>query len=181
MGCLISRINKYNKSSETTETTIIIIEKEQSPEQMPKQLPPELLSLLHENNLEIQQKFYDVLNKDPSETDGNGFIYGFTKDNDYKWIKIGRTIQANPNKRVNQWKGDILFCQKTEYNKKIELLIHLLLKNRNVHRENLKTGGKEIEWFYFDCYLNIPKILAILIEYVEHHKNYTITMPSHVA
>ena len=63
--------------------------------------------------------------------------------------------------------------------KKIETLIHLIFKNRNIHQININTGSKEIEWFYFDTYVNVPKILAILIEYVElhhqlHHHN-TIT------
>jgi len=183
MGCLFSR-NKQNNTqllsqliNQSKNKQIIQIEPQIH------QLPQELLTLLHQNKIEIQKKFYDVLNRNPSETDGVGFIYGFTKDNDYKWIKIGRTIHANPNKRVNEWKGDILFCQKTIYNKKIETLIHLLLKNRNIHRMNIKTGGNEIEWFYLDVYINLPKILAILIEYVEHNyiHDYTITTPSQVA
>jgi len=181
MGCIFSRNNKYKNYryekliTPTTPTTIKI-----KPQQIPQQIPPELLNLLHQNTNNIQKKFYEVLDRIPSETDGIGFIYGFTKDNDNRWIKIGRTIQPNPNKRVDEWKGDILFCQKTKNNKKIENLIHLLFKNRNIHRENLKTGSKEIEWFYFnenDKYINVPKILAILIEYVD----YTITTPPQVA
>ena len=101
MGCIFSRNNrKINNKS--TEKTILILEKHSS---HPQEIPPELLTLLHQNKIEIQKKFYDVLNRNPSDTDGIGFIYGFTKDNDYKWIKIGRTIHANPNKRVDEWKG----------------------------------------------------------------------------
>ena len=141
------------------------------------EIAPELLNILNKNTIKIQKRFYEVLYRNISETDGNGFIYGFTKDNDYTWIKIGRTVHANPNKRVEQWKGDILFCQKTKNNKKIETLIHLLFKNKNIHRKNEKTGSKEIEWFYFEEYINVTKILAILIEYVDVdlHCNNTIT------
>jgi hypothetical protein len=148
-------------------------------------LPKELKYILNQNTLDVQKKFYEILFGKISDTDGVGFIYGFTKDNDNRWIKIGRTIHNNPNKRVDQWNGDILFCQKTLYNKKIERLIHLLFKSKNIYRLNNKTGKKEIEWFYFDNNnnnINVPKILAILIEFVEYKisKNYTITTPSHV-
>ena len=184
MGCLFSRICIHNNNNNKNININRIIEKQPLSTIPPlptlQPIPPLLLNLLHQNTIEIQERFYNVLNRQVSDTEGIGFIYGFTKDNDYKWIKIGRTIHANPNKRVTEWKGDILFCQKTIYNKKIETLIHLLLKNRNIHRENSKTGGKEIEWFYFnenDKYINVPKILAILIEYVD----YTMTTPPQVA
>jgi hypothetical protein len=160
MGCLFSS-NKERNNNQTEQKSIKLLS--------------ELQDILNKNRIEIQQKFYEILYRDISETDGVGFIYGFTKDNDLKWIKIGRTSYANPNKRVDQWKGDILFCQKTLYNKKIETLIHLLFKNINIHRTNEKTGSKEIEWFYFEEYVNVSKILAILIEYVELHCNNTIT------
>ena len=185
MGCLFSRICIHNNNKNININRIIekqplsTIQTLSTLQPIPP-LPPELLNLLHHNTIEIQERFYNVLNRQVSDTEGIGFIYGFTKDNDNRWIKIGRTIQSNPNKRVTQWKGDILFCQKTLYNKKIETLIHLLLKNRNIHRMNSKTGAKEIEWFYFnenEEYVNVPKILAIVIEYVD----YTITTPSHVA
>jgi len=166
MGCFFTKIKHINSNTEINN------------EQKNNNLPIELDELLQQNKIETQKKFYNVLNREISETDGIGFIYGFTKDNDDKWIKIGRTMQPNPNKRVDQWKGDILFCQKTKNNKKIEILIHLLLKNRNIYRINLKTGAKEIEWFYFDNFVNVPKILAILIEYVDNYS--IITTPSHV-
>jgi hypothetical protein len=166
MGVFFSKIKQINSNTEINN------------EQKNNNLPIELDELLQQNKIETQKKFYNVLNREISETDGIGFIYGFTKDNDDKWIKIGRTMQTNPNKRVDQWKGDILFCQKTKNNKKIEILIHLLLKNRNIYRINFKTGAKEIEWFYFDNFVNVPKILAILIEYVDNYS--IITTPLHV-
>jgi T5orf172 domain len=164
MGCIFFRC--YKKTLNKNNLNIIT-----KPD-----LPDEIKFYLQKNDQFIQNKFISLLNSDLNKTESPGFIYGFSKKSDENsreifWIKIGRTINPNPNKRVNQWKGDIEFCQKTLFNIRIESLIHLLFKYANIIRINEKTGCKEIEWFKFDKTINgntnVPKIISILIEHVE--------------
>lgn len=96
----------------------------------------------------IDEKIIDI----PSDTDKDGYIYGFTYNiipnfNNY-YIKIGRSVDPI-NRVIKQWKGELIFCIHTPYNKKAESLIHLYL---NYARRILEddTGKTHIEWFYFE-------------------------------
>ena len=87
-------------------------------------LPINIKNILLKNNNEYINKFMKKIVEKPFN-DCEGFIYGFTYNidkntkNNY-WIKIGRTYKKNPHHRINQWHGNIEFCQKTKYNKKLE-------------------------------------------------------------
>jgi hypothetical protein len=138
-------------------------------------IPEQIINILSKNTEDVQKKFIENLTKEITESDGIGFIYGFTHKNDNNminnfWIKIGRTEKNNPNDRINQWNGHIEFCQKTKYNKKLERLIHLLFRYANKIR-CFNNKNNEIEWFRFDEYINITNIISILNEFIEKINN----------
>ena len=62
-----------------------------------------------------------------------------------------RTEKENPLYRIDECGGKIEFCIKTKYNEIREY------NNRN-----------NIEWFNFDKYINVIKIISILNEFIEN-------------
>jgi hypothetical protein len=136
-------------------------------------LPNIIKNILLKNNKNNQYDFFKLLNN-KNINDKSGFIYGFTINSDINtktnfWIKIGRTTRINPLDRINEWNGNIYFCQKTHYNIKLEKLTHLLFKYKNIIRKN--KNKNEIEWFYFDKYINITKVISILNEIIDDNNS----------
>ena len=116
----------------------------------------------NKNTEKIKRRIDEKIIEIPSETDRDGYIYGFTYNtipnfNNY-YIKIGRSIDPI-NRVIKQWKGELIFCIHTPYNKKAESLIHLYLNyaRRILEEENGKT---HIEWFYFQ---NKEEILGLIM------------------
>lgn len=111
-----------------------------------------LVDLFELNSIDIQKKICEKIIDEPSATDGPGYVYGFyskadkNTKNDFK-IKLGRTVKNNPNDRIDEWNGKAVFIINTNYNKKLERLIHLFFK----FAHEIKDLGykKEIEWFHF--------------------------------
>ena len=113
-----------------------------------------LYYLYNRNTKQIQNKIIECLVKEPSLTDGEGMVYGFTNKNDINkkndfYVKLGRTTRLNPAIRINEQGGKQIFTLKTIYNKKLERLIHLFFKFAHEIRMNENTKKKEIEWFHF--------------------------------
>lgn len=110
-----------------------------------------LMELFKLNTARVQQQILSKLKENPSKVDVNGCVYGFgyQKDNNTKtnfWVKLGRTTKM-PEKRIQEWNGEHVFSKKTDYNRKLERLIHLFFKFANVER--VVGVNREIEWFHF--------------------------------
>jgi len=141
--------------------------------QIPIDIPLDIKNILIKNIGSVQKKFLDIL-YDKIYDDNTGFIYGFSNNSDNNndnqfWIKIGRTKREDPHCRVDEWKGNIEFCQKTKHNKKLERLVHLLFNYANQVR--VFNDCNQVEWFYFQEYTNIVNIISILNRYLEIFMN----------
>lgn len=127
-------------------------------------------TLFIKNSPKIKIKIIQIMNTQPSETDFEGFVYGYkifsdtNTKSDFR-IKLGRTGKENPADRVRQWGGEMEFCCKTIYNKRLERLIHLFFRYANIIKIR-GDGHKEIEWFHFKEKININKYVSILNEMV---------------
>lgn len=123
---------------------------------------PKLIELYELNTIDTKKKIINKINLLPSDTDCEGFVYGFTKPEDKNtrnsfFMKLGRTIR-DPNIRIKEWSGEHVFSIKSTYNKKFERLVHLFFKFANVKRENKNNNdSEEIEWFKFEKKQNINK------------------------
>ncbi|AYV82468.1 MAG: helix-hairpin-helix motif protein [Hyperionvirus sp.] len=131
-------------------------------------------SLYDRNNSSTRAKIQLELLKVPSATDSDGYVYGYNIPGKYHpsarnnfHIKLGRTAKNNPNDRiVRQWGGEIQFCEKTIWNKKLERLIHLFFDFARFDYIQ-PNGAREIEWFQFKEKINIKKYISILNEIVD--------------
>lgn len=97
--------------------------------------------------------------KVPTSSDGIGFIYGFISEAENKvlevpfWIKMGRTRQQPPQKRIFQWEKEEdlelteMFTVHSLYNIKLEYLVHQLFAY--ARKPRVLNGKKRKEWFYF--------------------------------
>jgi hypothetical protein len=112
------------------------------------------------NTKEIQERLVDTLMRIPSNSDCPGYIYGFRNLAEYKpnassyEIKMGRTKRHVPQQRIFEWERDDdhqyveIFTIRSEFNMKLEALVHLLFAYA---RKTLVINGKNrIEWFSFD-------------------------------
>jgi hypothetical protein len=60
----------------------------------------------------MQKKLIDKFLQNPSESDGPGFIYAFMSETENGlletpyWLKIGRTKEDQPQKRIYQWERE---------------------------------------------------------------------------
>jgi hypothetical protein len=93
----------------------------------------------------------------PSKSDQPGYIYGFREKTGYNsedqayQIKIGRTKNDAPQTRICQWEIDDgqlyleIFTERSEYNKKLESLIHLIFDY--ARKKRIINGLNRIEWF----------------------------------
>lgn len=90
----------------------------------------DLTYLFNRNSLHKKQEIIKLLQTNPSDADGTGWVYGFYSPNDKQlnndfWIKLGRT-NRNPFVRVEQeWGGKLIFCLRSSYDHRLERLIHL--------------------------------------------------------
>lgn len=90
----------------------------------------DLTYLFNRNSLHKRQEIIKLLQTNPSDADGTGWVYGFYSPNDKQlnndfWIKLGRT-NRNPFVRVEQeWGGKLIFCLRSSYDHRLERLIHL--------------------------------------------------------
>ena len=87
---------------------------------------PDLIHLFNKNNISVKSTILNKLTYSPSTSDGNGYVYGFFSPIDRNlrtkfWMKLGRTARFNPFKRVDEWGGDMIFCQKSPFNKKFAI------------------------------------------------------------
>lgn len=128
---------------------------------------PELVKLYKQASEKTQKKIIDKINEQPSDTDGVGYVYGFTKSEDKNtrynfYMKMGRTSRKDPETRIEEWGGIQVFSIRSIYNKKFERLVHLFFEFANVHRKNKKKPGSfEVEWFKFDKSYNMNKSFII--------------------
>lgn len=168
----------------------------------------ELIYLFDKNNQYIKEKIMETIQKSPSLTDKEGFVYGFFSPHDRNlrdnfWMKLGRTEKENPEERVREWGGTMIFCQKCSYNRRFERLVHLFFAFANQHRILTKDGifvniidpkidqnqneneddvnnnhndhiKKEIEWFHFTERINICKYVSLIQELIENLYNCSI-------
>lgn len=130
-----------------------------------------VLNLKHKKD--VVGKIDDILNNKPSDTDGTGFLYGFTCNSDVninsidkKWIKLGRTAKSNPNDRVKEWNGSMEFSQKTCYNKRLERLVHIFFSYARKMHPSIERM-KETEWFHFEERTNVSKYVSIIADLLE--------------
>jgi hypothetical protein len=112
-----------------------------------------LEQLFLKNTQNIQSKILKKLQSKPSPEDRQGYIYGFDlpeDDNDECdfLIKLGRTELSTPQVRIGQWNGCEVFTKVSNFNRKLERLIHLFFDFARFHR--VRNGQNEIEWFKFD-------------------------------
>ncbi len=144
-------------------------------------LPIVLDNILKKNNATTQQKFWETLRSNPSATDDKGYVYGFTLETDGNtetqlWIKLGRT-QRDPHARISEWKGNMNFCVKTNFNKRLERLIHLLFSS--AHKYRLEPDRcNEKEWFYFDEDIDVPALVCTLKTFFEKYMSSKMTSHS---
>jgi DNA uptake protein ComE-like DNA-binding protein len=130
-----------------------------------------LVDMFNKNTRDVQSKIISTMAKEPSETDGEGWLYGFNLKSDKArkkkfWMKLGRTKEEDPHVRVKKWRGNMIFAMKTIYNKRLERLTHLFFKFAHMHRpENDRI--KEKEWFYFSERINVEKHVAEIRELVD--------------
>lgn len=131
---------------------------------------PDLEILFDRNSLRSQEKITQNLEKLPSQTDGEGFVYGFFSPSDKNlrrnfWMKLGRTTRFNPEERVAQWGGNLIFCQRSHFNKRFERLVHLFFDF--AHKIRYNDGKKEVEWFHFEERINISKYVSMICELID--------------
>lgn len=128
---------------------------------------PDLVKLYNLANDKVKKQIIEKIIESPSDSDGPGYVYGFTKSEDKNtrynfYMKLGRTSRNEPSIRINEWGGEQVFSIKSIYNKKFERLVHLFFKFANIHRDNKKNPGtKEVEWFRFIKVNNINKNFII--------------------
>jgi len=142
-----------------------------------------------------KKKIIQIIQKNPSPSDREGFVYGFLSPHDRNlrnnfWMKLGRTEKENPEERVQEWRGTMVFCQKCLYNRRFERLVHLFFafanERRIFHKNNIVDTNidkkenknekikKEIEWFHFMERINICKYISIIQELIENLYNCSI-------
>lgn len=117
-------------------------------------LNTQLRTILSKNESIVCQKFIAKLTTDMSSADGEGHVYGYIprgapfKKTNFK-MKLGRTQKFNPEDRVAEWGGKLVFSVRTVCNRKLERLVHLLFDAWNIDVFNEETQKNEIEWFHF--------------------------------
>lgn len=137
---------------------------------MSNQIPIELIPLFNRNTADTQNKIINSLNYSPSNSDCQGFVYGFDWLHDKNlrsnfFIKFGRTEKSDPRKRVVEWQGNTIFCLKSSYNRRLERLIHLFFRYANEHR--MIDGHNQIEWFHFTEKTNVVMYVGLIHELIE--------------
>lgn len=114
-----------------------------------------LSSLYSQQNQEVRDKIRHDLTRQPTDTDGPGFVYGFIVPTDRNLrtnfkMKLGRTAREDPRQRIKEWGGQEIFTMKSSFNIRYERLIHLFFDRENFHRPNKsKPNHEEVEWFHF--------------------------------
>lgn len=129
-----------------------------------------LFSLYQRNTLETRTAILRKMASSPSDTDGEGYVYGFSDKNDHNtktnfWMKLGRTSK-NPYERVADWNGEMIFSVKTKFNKRTERLIHLYFAYARQTRTDERK--KETEWFHFTEKINIASIVPMIADLVDN-------------
>jgi len=157
---------------------------------------PDLLELYNRNDNETKDKIRHTITEKISKSDGVGYVYGFYSPKDHClrtnfWIKLGRT-ERNPFVRVEkEWNGELVFCLKTNYNHRLERLIHLFLDYAREPRVDIcekvhkvkwwkkilccfkkdklisSECKREIEWFHFKEKINIVSLVSQIWDLVE--------------
>jgi DNA uptake protein ComE-like DNA-binding protein len=132
---------------------------------------PALISCFDKNIPAVKTEIAEVLLKNPSDSDGDGFVYGYKKLSDKNtrntfWMKLGRTIRS-PQQRIAEWNGFEIFSTRSIYNKKLERLVHLFFKYAHQIRKSNDEQHNEIEWFRFTERTNIQSIVSQINELIE--------------
>jgi len=131
-----------------------------------QELYPDVYNIMNINLSNKQKKFTKKLNEPISKADKRGFIYGFRKKTDETtinnfWIKLGRTERYNPMDRIiTEWNGVPIFVIETAYSHKLEVLVHIIFDFAHKIRYDEKTNKREIEWFYFEKFIDVPSIVS---------------------
>jgi hypothetical protein len=131
--------------------------------------------IYNKNSFIVKKKIIDIFMNAPSNADGEGFVYGFTKvvhnckpiesiQSTENFVKLGRTKGTNnihALKRIaSGWDGTPLFYTKTKYNIKLERLVHLFCNYCHVlNYYNLYTSDKQIEWFNVESKCDVENIV----------------------
>jgi DNA uptake protein ComE-like DNA-binding protein len=126
-----------------------------------------LHEILSKNGLGAKQKFTAKLTAEMSHADGEGHVYGYIprgypfKKTNFK-MKLGRTQKFNPEDRVAEWGGKLVFSVRTVCNRKLERLVHLIFDAWHIDVENEETGKSEIEWFHFTEKIHVATLVNML-------------------
>lgn len=126
-----------------------------------------LREILSKNDAITQQKFIAKLTMDMSHADGEGHVYGYIpsgspfKKTNFK-MKLGRTQKFNPEDRVAEWGGKLVFSVRTVCNRKLERLVHLLFNAWHIDVFNDETQKSEIEWFHFTEKIHVATLANMI-------------------
>ena len=131
--------------------------------------------IYNKNSFIVKKKIIDIFMNTPSNADGEGFVYGFTKvvhnckpiesvQSTENFVKLGRTKgtdNIHALKRIaSGWDGTPLFYTKTKYNIKLERLVHLFCNYCHVlNYYNLYTSDRQIEWFNVESKCDVENIV----------------------
>lgn len=127
----------------------------------------QLRGILVGNTANAQKKFIEKLTMNMTEADGEGHVYGFIphgcplKKSNFR-MKLGRTQKYNPEDRVKEWGGKLVFSVRTVCNKKLERLVHLIFDKWHINVFNEATQKNEIEWFHFTENIPVATIVNML-------------------
>lgn len=133
-------------------------------------IPAELSELYNRNDEIVKKKIMKELLTKPKKSDGDGFIYGYYSPYDKNlrnnfYMKLGRTERSNPEDRIIQQDGNIIFLQKSCVDRKLETLIQLFFSKNMLTR--VINGKKQIEWFHFTERINIVKYVSLINDLIE--------------
>lgn len=130
-------------------------------------LNSDLQNILLQNDTITQEKFLNKIVENMSEADGEGHVYGyipknskFTRNNFL--MKLGRTQKYNPEDRISEWGGKLVFSVRTICNRKLERLVHIIFKKWHFDVFNNLTQKKEIEWFRFNENIKVATIVNMI-------------------
>lgn len=148
-------------------------------------LNPVIKNFLERNSQQTINKFIDKLQSPLTEADDEGHVYGYIprgsgmKLRNFK-MKLGRTEKTNPNERVIEWGGEMVFSVRTVCNRKLERLVHLIFNRWHIDVFNNLTGKNELEWFYFNENIPVNTIVSMLNDHLNTLHEVNISHP-HVA
>lgn len=138
---------------------------------------PELSVLLNKNTVGVRNEIYRLYEEAKKKVSKlsikdlkklEGAVYGFNLTDDPVrkkrfWIKLGKSIE--PQSRINDQGGIIIFFMKTKNKNLLERLVHLSFDFAHARRSQPERR-KGTEWFYFEEKINVEQHVALINELV---------------